>query len=534
MRKETAASVRANVASCMAGVIDAAAAHHSAVEHHRAVAASVKQLSEHESERSAACGNAETEFEARTSVLSGLELECAHMVSARRQAAEELRMSTAALDTHTKDAARRARAHEVEIRRAEDRFNAATTLRELSTRESVMGEDRAALEAAVQRANATAEAASDALTAARDRRDVAQQADATITARLSAETEKARTTLGKREHIAASVQDRVKASRALHSDAQKALACATLALHTVRGELQTQQARLEGSLQVEVCRSSEALRVAERALVAAQGEESETPQRHAEDAEALLLQHQQDIEATLVAAVNEARISAAEAHEDASLSGAPQEFDLLLTSAIGHFDDRQSLAHETAQAFQEAIEAVDRARKELDESKQDSERQRACSSSFSGRTSSPGTQLSHAVSEAVHQSLLCASAEATVSYLEHVADERRASQAAAQAAVQAAAEELQALEEQHKAKPKTNTPIALVVDGEIETVDALIQAHNDAERSVLEEAKVASAEWALKRQELHVSLHTASLQVAHAEDSVQATKELRKIVTNAS
>ena len=73
------------------------------VEHHRAVAASVKQLSEHESERSAACGNAETEFEARTSVLSGLELECAQMVSARRQAAEELRMSTAALDTHTKD-----------------------------------------------------------------------------------------------------------------------------------------------------------------------------------------------------------------------------------------------------------------------------------------------------------------------------------------------------------------------------------------------------------------------------------------------
>ena len=49
----------------------------------------------------------------------------------------------------SQDAARRARAHEVEIRRAEDRFNAATTLRELSTRESVMGEDRAALEASI-------------------------------------------------------------------------------------------------------------------------------------------------------------------------------------------------------------------------------------------------------------------------------------------------------------------------------------------------------------------------------------------------
>jgi len=126
-----------------------------------------------------------------------------------------------------------------------------------------------------------------------------------------------------------------------------------------------------------------------------------------------------------------------------------------------------------------------------------------------------------------------ASAEATVAHLDEVADERKSTHQAAHAAVQAAAEELKALEEQQKLTPKVIVPLDLVVRGELETVSELIDSHKQAHSKLLEEAKAASADWAAKRQELSVSLHTASLQVAVAEDAVEATKQLRKSVSGA-
>merc|ERR1719383_882404 len=84
---------------------------------------------------------------------------------------------------------------------------------------------------------------------------------------------------------------------------------------------------------------------------------------------------------------------------------AAKELDLLLTSAIGHFDDRQKLSQETAQAHQDAVKAVEEARTELEEAKK---------------------QLAQAESEDAHVELKqrVASAEAKVANLEEVADQR--------------------------------------------------------------------------------------------------------------
>jgi len=119
----------------------------------------------------------------------------------------------------------------------------------------------------------------------------------------------------------------------------------------------------------------------EEALTIAQQQQSEAPQRHVVDAEALVLERQMEAESTLVQAVDEARISAAEAHEDAQErkdeSGPSQELDLLLTSATGHFHDQKQLEDKASQAYQDALDAVHGAKQELQECKHRLEQHKA-------------------------------------------------------------------------------------------------------------------------------------------------------------
>jgi len=387
------------------------------------------------------------------------------------------------------------------------------------SRRSLQDQDSAALADAEKKAQSTYESAVEALSAAKERRNAARKTDAEMSAKFYSGLEKATSDFNSRQHVASTVSGRVDASKKIHRDTMKAHSCAVAALKTVQTEHESQRARLEGVLKKEVDTTAEALKLAEEALEVAQREQSETPQRHAEDAEALILKRQEESEATLIAAMGEARISAAEAHDDAQeieeSNGGPQELDLLLTSAIGHFDDRQRVAQEMAQAHQDARDALEEAQKELEESKQKLEAE---------PTTEEGTrELKQRV----------AGVEAKVEYLLQVADERAAAMSGAQDAVQTAAEELKGLEEQQKLTPKHVIQLDKLVRNELEIVSGLIDERKKARTKVLEEAQTASTEWVAKRQELNVSLHNASLQVAVAEDAVEATKNLRRTVTGA-
>jgi len=520
-RQETAAAIQANVEACANSVAVAAAVHRGAVEHFAAAKAAVEQLGECVGARSSAAALSEVERDARAAAVAQLEADQAQAINMRKQAEASKRVATAALDSHTQDAARRARAHEVEVRRAEERVSTATALRDLASRRWLQDEDSAALAEAEKKAQSAVESAVEALSAAKERRNAARTTDAEASAKFYSALEKSTSDFNSRQHVAATMIARVDASKKIHRDSVKAHNCAVAALKVVQTEHASQRVRLEEALKAEVDKTAEALNLAEEALEAAQKEQSETPQRHAEDAEALVLQRQEESEATLIAAVGEARISAAEAHDDAQeieeSSNGPQELDLLLTSAIGHFDDRQRLAQEMAQAHQDARDAVDEAQKELEGSKQ---------KLAEAESSIPGE---------AHRELRqrVASVEAKVEYLLQVADEREAALSGAQDAVQTAAEELKDLEEQQKLTPKGVVPLDMLVRGELATVSELIDDRRKARTKVLEEAKGASTEWAAKRQELSVSLHTASLQVAAAEDAVEATKQLRKTVAGA-
>ena len=72
------------------------------------------RLAQHVASRTSAVALAEVELETRQGAVASQEQESAQAIEMRRQAQSALRVAQAALDSHTQDATRRARAHGVE------------------------------------------------------------------------------------------------------------------------------------------------------------------------------------------------------------------------------------------------------------------------------------------------------------------------------------------------------------------------------------------------------------------------------------
>merc|ERR1719284_2346090 len=98
----------------------------------------------------------------------------------------------------------------------------------------------------------------------------------------------------KRQHMAATVAARLTENKKVAQDAAKAHGCAVAALKSVTAELASQKDRAEGELAAEVSQTAATLQSAVEALETAHKLQSEAPQRHAEDAEALVLQRQEE------------------------------------------------------------------------------------------------------------------------------------------------------------------------------------------------------------------------------------------------
>ena len=109
-----------------------------------------------------------------------------------------------------------------------------------------------------------------------------------------------------------------------------------------------------------------------------------------------------------------------------------------------------------------------------------------------------------------------ASAKAKDANFKEFADQRKSSHQETHGAVQPAAQVLKALEEQQKLTPKAIAPLDVVVRGELETVSEVIDIHKQEYNRMLAKAQAASAKYAMKRQELSVSLRIA-------EEAVEAT-----------
>lgn len=274
-----------------------------------------------------------------------------------------------------------------------------------------------------------------------------------------------------------------------------------------------------------------ALRAAEEASVVAQQRQSEAPQRHKEDAEAIVLQRQEAAEATLVEALNEARVGALEAHEESADETSSSDLGILLKTAKELVASWQERVQKSTDERAEAGESVKQAHKVLEACRQ----QLIASVKAAGHTAGAGHHAAHEpeADSDVELRQRVARAEAHVAYVEQLDIERQAAQAAAETAAQAAAEGLQFLEKHDKSSSKVVTPLEVLLHQEMEVVADLIRSHQEAQSGVLEGVEVASQQWELKRQTLSVSLHNASVREAVAKDAVDATKNLQRSVTAA-
>ena len=128
--REECSPEQQNIDACMDAFALASAVHTAAVEHHTAMKAAVQRLNEM-STSPLKHPLAEVELETRQAAVASKEAESAQAIEMRRQAESALRVVKAALDSYTQDMTRDAKAHEMEVRKANERIAMTTALCEL-------------------------------------------------------------------------------------------------------------------------------------------------------------------------------------------------------------------------------------------------------------------------------------------------------------------------------------------------------------------------------------------------------------------
>jgi hypothetical protein len=171
-RVETNATVRSRIESVTAKKVEAEARNGAAIERHAAMSAVLLVLQARAKARQDEVKAVERDRDARRAVSLAAGAESSDAESLRRQAEAEANAAAAAVASHIGNAARRNRAHEVEIRRARECVGKASALRDMQSRGVVMGGgDRAAFEPAQNAAKIAADVLEKALQMAVQLRD---------------------------------------------------------------------------------------------------------------------------------------------------------------------------------------------------------------------------------------------------------------------------------------------------------------------------------------------------------------------------
>lgn len=532
-REETTAATIANTERCENGVISLAASNSAATEVYSAVSRATELMRSCVNSLASRVELVHGESETRRAAYEALKQEAAAASEVRKRSEAQRRAARAAYAAHVEDAARRARAHEFEVNRAEERAAVARALFEMHGRGPDLAREQ-------KKARVAFEIASELLQAAQERRDAATRADEETTAALSASADRTSAISTQRAVIADALAARLEESKALLNKAVKVHACAAAALQAVQVEHNSLKSRLD-VLFAQVEETEVGLKAAEEELVAAPRHEREAL-RNAEEAESLVVSRQEEAETTLLRAIDEARILAAQAREGARApvdeSHQARELDLLQASATATVADRQRFAQEADEAHKEAVKAVETAKQEFLEWRRELTLHRFLSSpsSFDNSISfqlcgAEDMDSDEPVGSPAH-SQHAATNQARVAYYEEVLEERVAAKSSAEAALQAATDELSAVESQLKSLPKTKiiAPLELLVKSEIEVVLQLIASRAEAARRVRADAQIAEAAWNERRNSLTASLHSAVLKVTVAESDVQAAKMLKKSI----
>lgn len=239
-------------------------------------------------------------------------------IAAKQSASDLHASSVATLKAHIDDSERRILGHEAELRRCQNRAQAAKKLRDLPSRPALHDGDSQCFDAARSNAQIAADQANVAVDSERQAMNNTQASDKARTLELTSATEKAALSLSQREialeAIAARFSNRKKAAfnvRALHT--------AAVAEHEVVSQevelIEKRVADLKEAQAACVLKVEDAMRQAAGALRKAAAEEM--PLNHAEQAEAIVVQNREQDLKNIRCALEAARLGAKEAEADA-------------------------------------------------------------------------------------------------------------------------------------------------------------------------------------------------------------------------
>jgi len=521
---ESTAQIRSQVESATAKKVEAEARNGAAIERHSAMSAVLLVLQERVQARQDEVKSAERDRDNRRAVSLTAAAESADAERLRRQAEGQASAAAAAVASHIGDTARRSRAHEVEIRRAQERASKASALRDMRTRSLLVGEDRTAFESPENAANAAADVLEKALAMATQLRDETAARDQERLAALETVAKTTSLKLVDRERVAASFAARVDETETAVRVSSAAHAAAEAALKAVEEELETIQQRVQGPLtkQAQECAAHLKDTVNILARIKKTGEEDQTPLRHAEDAETLLLKSQQQSEQSILQSIDEAQMIAAEAHEDAVVASDDDELgtvvqyfsntDMLVKSAEARLADHERNAKDAADAHNEVVAAFEAAKQELE-----------------NNSSLPDDDSSNdALMMASNGRHLRAVLEARLNDLKVVAHDKETASLAASAAAAAAKEELQGLKSRHESAQIAAQPLKKIIREELRIIGQWLKVHCERQSAILAEAGERKAAWTKEKDLLSADLHRAQLQAAVAEEGVNVASGLAK------
>lgn len=435
-------------------------------------------------------------------------------VSKAREAARD---ASGALGQHREDAARRIQAHETEVRRTRQQSKKANSLRDMNSRSKLEGGDEASLRCHVDSVHQSASAATEAVTRAEVALDATRSVDNDKLMELSRVASKTVTNLEQRTRVCQNVAERMKLRESSALEARREHAKAKAAVQAVSEELEVMRSRSTGPLteaknQTEAC--AEAAR--EFAQEARQASASkEAPLRHAEEAEALVVQKMEEAEAKLLQSLSAARTAVAEAEADARLNSGDaaqqhmSQVSLVQLESQARLQDQSRDTDLASVVVDQAEQALHSARRELQD----------LQTSLMDH-GDDGDILKAEPDQCAGVAVLLAAVEER---------ERALGDASAElsqvTAAKLATEEEVAASVTSAAKHIAGIDTALLLELELVMVGDCISAHAGNQDSFKAGVRVAEVKWVDDKEGLKADLHMASLKLARAEEEMRAHEE---------
>jgi hypothetical protein len=240
-------------------------------------------------------------------------------ILAKQSALDLHASSVATLKAHIDDSERRVLGHEAELRRCQNRAQAAKKLRDLASRSALHDGDRQSFDIARGNAQTAADQAAVAVDRERQAMKTTQDADQARTLELTSASEKAALSLNQREIALEAVAARF-ATRKNAAFNVRALHTAAVAEHdVVTQEVELLEKRVADLAEAHAAcalKVEDAIRQAADAVRKAAAEEM--PLNHAEQAEAIVVQNRETDMTNVRRALEAARLGAKEAEADAA------------------------------------------------------------------------------------------------------------------------------------------------------------------------------------------------------------------------